>query len=80
MREEHELYDIPVDVRVNDIFKLRNRSVKSELGPIVIVIGASLRNIELRVLSTSKVFKMDYHYFINSYYKIEDDEYEDRSQ
>ena len=80
MHEEQELFDIPVDVRINDFFQLKNRSVKSDLGPTVIVIGASLRNIELRVLSTSKVFKMDYHYFINSYYKIEDCEYEDRSQ
>ena len=80
MREEHELFDIPVDVRINDFFQLKNRSVKSDLGPTVIIMSSSLRNVEFRVLRTDKVFKMDYHYFINSYYKIEDSEYEDRSQ
>ena len=80
MLEEYEFYDIPVDVNRNDIFQLRDKTDNTELGPTVIVVGVSLKNIKFRVLTTSKVFNMEYHCFINSYYKIEDDEHEDRSQ
>lgn len=80
MREEHELFDIPVDVNMNDFFQLKNRAINVDLGPIVIVMNSSPKNVVFRVLRTGKVFKIDYYYFINSYYKIEDDEHEDRSQ